>query len=112
MEDYRATGAMLGLPLFLALKPEALYLAGSIPRIPEALEAIQEAKALAEEIHLRCLEELHRLRGVSLAGVGADEPQLRLRFAAAIRIAKEQKSISAQKIAESTYAEYRRQKAS
>ena len=105
IEDYRATGAMLGLPLFLALKAEALYLAG---HISEALEAIQEAEALAERIDLGwCLEELHRLRGVFLAGLGAYERQIDASFCEAIRIAKVQRAVSLEKRAEATYAEYR-----
>jgi len=55
--------------------------------------------------------ELHRLRGVFLAAIGADETQIEASFCAAIRIAKEQKSLSLEKRAEATYAEYR-QKAS
>ena len=55
--------------------------------------------------------ELHRLRGVFLAAIGADETQIEAAFCAAIRIAREQKSISLAKRAEATYAEYRRQKA-
>ena len=45
IEDYRATGSMLGLPFFLGLKAEALHLAD---RTSEALEAIKEAEALVE----------------------------------------------------------------
>jgi len=44
--------------------------------------------------------------------MGADETQIGALFHEAIRIAKEQKSVSLQKRAEETYAEYRRQKAS
>jgi hypothetical protein len=56
--------------------------------------------------------ELHRLRGVLLTAIGADETQIETSFCEAIRIAKEQKSVSLEKRAEGTYAEYRRQKAS
>jgi hypothetical protein len=56
--------------------------------------------------------ELHRLRGVFLTAMGADEAQIEASFCTAIRIAKEQKSVSLEKRAEATYAEYRRQKAS
>jgi hypothetical protein len=55
---------------------------------------------------------LHRLRGVFLAAMGADETQIEASFGEAIRIAKQQKSISLEKRAEATYAEYQRQKAS
>ena len=47
-----------------------------------------------------------------LATLGADETQIEASFGAAIRTAKEQKSVSLGKRAEATYAEYRRQKAS
>jgi len=56
--------------------------------------------------------ELHRLRGVFLAALGSDETQIEASFQAAISTAKEQKSVSLEKRAEGTYAEYRRQKAS
>jgi hypothetical protein len=46
IRDRRATGAVLGLPHSLTLKAEALYLAD---RTSEALEAINEAEALAEK---------------------------------------------------------------
>jgi hypothetical protein len=55
--------------------------------------------------------ELHRLRGVFLAALGADETQIEASFREAIRIAKEQKSASLEKGAEATYAEYCRQRA-
>ena len=42
--------------------------------------------------------------------LGADETQIEASFCEAIRIAKEQKSISLEKRAEATYAEYRRAK--
>ena len=54
--------------------------------------------------------ELHRLRGVFLTALGAEEAQIEASFCAAIRIAKEQKSVSLEKRAEGTYAEYRRRK--
>ena len=110
IRDYRATGSMLRLPYFLALKAEALHLAD---RTSEALEAINEAEALAERFEERWwCAELHRLRGVFLTAMGADETQIEASFCEAIRIAKEQKSVSLEKRAEATYAEYRRQKAS
>jgi hypothetical protein len=72
-----------------------------------------EAKAFAEKRQERWwCAELHRLRGVFLAAMGAEETEIEASFCQAIRIAKEQKSISLQKRAEATYAEYQRQKAS
>jgi hypothetical protein len=56
--------------------------------------------------------ELHRLRGMFLAALGADERQIETAFCEAIGIANQQKSISLAKRAEATYAEYRRQKVS
>jgi serine/threonine protein kinase len=110
IRDFRVTGSVLALPYYLALKAEALHLAD---RTPEALEAIVEAEALAERFEQRSyLSELHRLRGVFLTDMGADEMQIEASFREAIRIAKEQKSISRAKHAEATYAEYRRQKES
>ena len=110
LRDYRATGSMLRMPYFLALKAEALHLAD---RTSEALEVIAEAEAWVERSEERWwCAELHRLRGVFLAALGAHETEIEASFCAAIRIAKDQKSVSLQKRAEATYAEYRRQKAS
>jgi len=110
IKDFRATGAVLGLPFFLGLKAEALYLAD---RPSEALEAINEAKVVAERLeHREYCARMHCLRGVFLAATGADETQIEASFCEALRIAKEQKSVSLEKRAEATYAEYRRQKAS
>ena len=110
IRNYRATGAVLDMPHLLTLKAEALFLAD---RTSEALEALSEAEALAErfEQSLWCAE-LHRLRGVCQAAMGAGEAQIEASYCAAIRIAMEEKSVSLQKRAEATYAEYRRQKAS
>jgi len=49
---------------------------------------------------------------VFLAALGAEDTQIEASFSEAIRIAKEQKSISLARRAEETYAEYRRHKAS
>jgi hypothetical protein len=43
--------------------------------------------------------------------MGADEANIQASLCAAIRIAKERNSVSLEKRAEATYAEYRRQKA-
>ena len=110
IKDIRATGSMLWMPYLLALKAETLFIAD---RTSEALEAIREAEALAEEREERWwCAELHRLHGVLLTTMGADETQVEASFCAAISTAKEQKSISLEKRAEATYAEYHRQKAS
>jgi hypothetical protein len=101
---------MLDMPLLLALKAESLHLAH---RTPEAIETITEAAVWVDRFGNRYwCAELHRLRGVFLAAMGADETQIEASLQAAIRIAKEQKSLSLEKRAEATYAEYRCQKAS
>ena len=110
IREYRASGSILGLPFSLTRKAEALHLAG---RALESLEAIDEAEAMVERTEARWwYAELYRLRGVFLTAIGADESKIEASFSAAIRIAKEQKSVSLEKRAEATYAEYRRQKAS
>jgi tetratricopeptide (TPR) repeat protein len=109
LKDIRATGAVIDLPYFLGRKAEALHAAN---RTSEALEVIDEAEALAERLERRdYFGELHRLRGVFLAAMGAEETQIEASFREAIRIAKEQRSVSLEKRAEETYAEYRTQKA-
>jgi len=109
IDDWRATGAMIDLPYHLGIKAEALHLAD---RTSEALEVIREAEALvARSGERRWCAELHRLRGVFLTALGADETQVEASFCEAIRIAKEQKAISLEKRAAGTYAEYQRQKA-
>jgi tetratricopeptide (TPR) repeat protein len=101
-------GSMLTMPILLAIKAEALYLAD---RVTDALEAIKEAEAVVEiSEERRWCAELHRLRGVFLATLGADEAQIEASFNAAIRIANEQKSASLARRAEATYAKYRRRK--
>ena len=109
IRDYLATGSMMGMPFFLGMKAEAFYFAN---RTPEALEAIEDA-LLAERSGLRCWSaELNRLRGVFLTALGAKGTQIEDSFHNAIRIAKEQNSVSLAKRAEATYAEYHRQKVS
>jgi serine/threonine protein kinase len=105
IEQFRATGLRTGGTQML--RAEALHLAS---RTSEALEATREAEAVVEGREEWLSAELHRLRGVFLAAIGADETQTEAAFCAAIRIAKEQKSISLATRAEASYAEYRRQK--
>jgi tetratricopeptide (TPR) repeat protein len=110
IRDFRAIGGILGLANHLRLKAEALYLAN---RTFEALEALKEAGAILKrtgEGNWRA--EHHRLHGVLLTEIGTDEAQIEASFCEAINTAKEQKSVSLEKRAEATYAEYRRQKAS
>jgi tetratricopeptide (TPR) repeat protein len=109
IRELRASDLIISLPFFLTRKAEALHLAG---RTSEALEAINEAEALVERTGVRwwCVE-LYRLRGMFLTAIGAEETQIEDSFCAAIRIAKEQRSVSLEKRAEATYAEYHRRKA-
>ena len=109
IKDFRATGAVLALPVWLTQKAERLHVAD---RTSEALVAINEAEALAERFEQRfCCAKLQLLRGLFLAALGSDEARIEASFCEAIRTAKEQKSISLAKRAEATCAEYRRQKA-
>jgi serine/threonine protein kinase/predicted ATPase len=110
LRDYRATGSILIMPCWLALKAEALHLAN---RTSDALAAIAEAEAVAQRTEEReCFAELHRLRGVFLANIGGGEVQIETSFCEAIRIAKKQKSVSLATRAEASCAQYRCQKAS
>jgi predicted ATPase len=69
IEEYRRTGSTIDLPYLISLKAEALHLAD---RSVEALETIREAERQAERSEARWwCAELHRLRGVFLAALGA-----------------------------------------
>jgi predicted ATPase len=104
------TGTLLGLPYFLVLKAEALHLAN---RTSEALDAIREAEALVERSEQGDMRaELHRLRGVFLATLGAEEAHIEASFREAIATAKEQKSLPLAARAEASYAKYCGQKGS
>jgi serine/threonine protein kinase/predicted ATPase len=107
--DWRATGSMLIVPYWLALKAEVLHLADCTPEALEAIKEAEELVALSEE-RWWCAE-LHRLRGVFLTAMGAAQAQIEASLYEAISTAKEQKSISLAMRAEATYAEYREQKA-
>ena len=108
IEQFRAAGALRGLPFLLALEAEALQLAD---RTVEALQIMNEAEALVERLEERLWRaELYRVRGVLLAAVGADETEIEASLNKATRTAKEQKSISLAKRAKTTYAEYHHQK--
>jgi tetratricopeptide (TPR) repeat protein len=109
IRGYRAGGSMLNMSYALSLKAEGLHLAD---RTPEALAAIKEAEALVERYEERWwCAELYRLRGVFLTATGGDQAQIEASFCEALRIAKQQKSVSLAERAEATYAEYRSQKA-
>ncbi len=61
----------------LALQAEALHLAD---RTSEALRAIREAEALVERREEWWSAELHRLEGVFLTAMGADDTQIEASF--------------------------------
>ena len=110
IRDYRVSRSTLFVPLWLALRAEALHFGD---RTREALEAIKEAEKVVERSEEReWFAELHRLRGVFLTAMGAEESKIEASFCAAINTAKQQKALSLEKRAEATYAEYRRQKTS
>ena len=110
LRDYLSSGTIQAAAYYLWLKAQALYLAN---RTPEALEAIKEADALIEKYEEYDMRSgLYWLRGLFLAALGAEETQIEASFSEAISTAKEQKSVSLEKCAEATYAEYQRQKAS
>jgi hypothetical protein len=102
--DWRALGSTLVVPYWLALKAEALHLAD---RFPEALKAVRQAEALADTSG-ECwwCAELHRLRGAFLAIMGANETEVASAFHQAIRMAKQQKSVSLQKRAQASHSEH------
>jgi hypothetical protein len=110
IEGLRVTGSTREVPHCLGLKAEALHLAN---RTSEALAAIEEAEKIVERSEEReWCAELQRLRGVFLTKMGAARSEIEKAFSKAISTAKQQKSISLERRAEETYAEYRRKNAS
>jgi predicted ATPase len=108
IKDWRALGSTLIVPYWLGLKAEVLHFAD---RLAEALKAIRDAEKLAE-ISGECWwsAELHRLRGVFLAAMGADDTEIEAAFHESIRVAKQQKSFALLKRAKASYADYRGEK--
>jgi tetratricopeptide (TPR) repeat protein len=106
-DGIRVIGDLFNMMPVLALKAESLHLAD---RNVEALETIKQALLEASEARWWCAE-LYRLRGIFLAATDAAEIEIERAFGEAIKIARDQKSISLTKRAEATYAEYRREKA-
>jgi hypothetical protein len=105
IEDYKATGSMMALPVFLALEAEALHLGD---RTQEALKAIGEAEALAERFeNHHWSAELYRFRGVFLTAMGASDAEIEASFRHAISTAKQQKAATLATRAEVSYVEYR-----
>ena len=67
------------------------------------LRGSPEAEAFVKSAGRRYISaELHRLRGVFLAALGANDTQIESSFCEAIKIANEQKSISLEKRAQAT----------
>jgi tRNA A-37 threonylcarbamoyl transferase component Bud32/tetratricopeptide (TPR) repeat protein len=109
IEEWKAPGSTRVVPYWLALKGEALHFAG---RLNEALETVQEAEALAKASgELWWLADLYRLQGVFLSELEETQDEVEQAFCKALSTAKQQKSISLAKRAETTYAEYCHQNA-
>ena len=88
----------------LAPKAEALYLAN---RTSEALDTIRDAERLVEKTEARWWSaEFYRLRAIFLTAIDSDEAEIERAFQAGINTAKQQKSTSLRKRAETSYAEY------
>ena len=96
---------VIDLSLWLALKAEALHLAGLTFKALETLREAEEVIQRSEERYWSA--ELHRLRGVFLAAIGNDKIQIEASFRAAIKTAQQQKSISLVRRAKESYAEWR-----
>jgi serine/threonine protein kinase/tetratricopeptide (TPR) repeat protein len=110
LEAWRGNGVVINLSFWLALKAEALHLAGLTLKSLETLTEAEEVIQRSEERYWSA--ELYRLRGVFLAAIGSDKNQIESSFRAAIKTAQEQRSISLVGRAKESYAEWRRQKAS
>jgi serine/threonine protein kinase/tetratricopeptide (TPR) repeat protein len=108
IEAWRANGVMVDLSLWLALKAEALHLAGLTLNAVETLTEAEKVIQRSEERYWSA--ELHRLRGVFLAAIRGDQIQIEAAFRAAIKTAQEQKSISLVRRAKESYAEWRTSK--
>jgi predicted ATPase len=108
IEAWRANGVMVDLSLWLALKAEALHLAGLTFNAVETLTEAEKVIQRSEERYWSA--ELHRLRGVFLAAIRGDQIQIEAAFRAAIKTAQEQKSISLVRRAKESYAEWRTSK--
>jgi hypothetical protein len=108
IRDLQATGALLGLPSFPAVKAQAF---APRNRTPEALEVINEAEALTEDLSSEVPVPSCTYPAVCFSRLWPlTSPELRHRFCAAIKTAREQKSISLEKRSEAIYAAYRCQK--
>jgi serine/threonine protein kinase/predicted ATPase len=105
VEASRGNGVIIDLSLWLAMKAEALHLAGLTFK---ALETLTEAEEVIQRSGERYWSaELHRLRGVFLAAIGSDQNQIEASFRAAVKTAQEQKSFSLVRRAKGSYAEWR-----
>jgi hypothetical protein len=96
---------VIDLSLWLALKAEALHLAGLTFKSLETLTEAEEVIQRSEERYWSA--ELHRLRGVFLAAIGNEQNQIESSLRAAIKTAQEQGSISLVRRAKESYAEWR-----
>jgi hypothetical protein len=106
IEQLRANRSLLPIPSLLGAKAEALYLAN---RTAEALDTIKQAETLVERTEARWWSaEFYRLRAIFLTALDVEEAEIERAFHDAINTAKQQKSTSLRKRAETSYAEYRR----
>jgi len=84
-KEFRATGALLRAPYYLALIAQACHTLG---RTGQGLEIIAEARAVAQrsgESWMRC--ELERIHGDLLAGAGQRE-EAEIHYRTALRLAR------------------------
>jgi hypothetical protein len=97
-------------PMFHSLhRPELLY-SGLMSQWVFSL--VTDKLNVTIQIAERISQLAQNQNDAALAVIGAEDTQIEASFCAGIRIAKERKSVSLEKRAEATYAEYRRQKTS
>jgi predicted ATPase/energy-coupling factor transporter ATP-binding protein EcfA2 len=90
LDGYRATGACLGLPYYLAILGDAL---GQTGRFDDARNALEEALDLVERNDERFQEaELHRLLGELHLAESSDEAAAEGCFRRAVEISRRQRS--------------------
>ena len=108
IRDFRATGMVLAVPYYLALKAEALYFADRTLKLSR-----QSTRRESSSNELKSGSGPQNCTGFAVCFSrrwALKRTQIEASFREAIRIAREQKSISLATRAEASYAEYRRQK--
>ena len=92
IEAFKATGARLRLPYYLALLADACLRSGAPER---GLTAAEEGLSLSRESSERWWDaELHRLRGELLLATGAEEAEVEAALRRALEIARGQQARS------------------